>query len=358
MTLSDLAATFALPQVAAFLRVIREGESGQTDAAYSMRWPGKTFSGFADHPRAFEPAPGGTRSSAAGAYQITATTWDDLRRTYPFPDFSPRSQDLACVALLYRRNAVAPLLAGGLETAIARCRTEWTSLPGASQSGRVTMERARQVFQQYGGHLAAPSDTQPSAPIVEADPAHRIVNNQEAPVLPAIIPALLPSIVQMIPAIAQIFGSGSEVSQRNAKAAQVVADTVVAATNSVNLQEAAEKMKADDSARQAAQIAVLAQPDIASLLEVGGGIEAARKAAADPAQIVFWRNPAVLVTAALAPLLYIVVVRVMLYPAEWSETLRAVVVTAIVSGLLGSITGFFLGSSLGSQRKDAVIATK
>lgn len=212
--------------------------------------------------------------------------------------------------------------------------------------------------QLTAGITLALGNIQPAAPVSEADPAHRIVIHQEAPVLPAIIPALLPSIVQMIPAIAQIFGSGSEVSQRNAKAAQVVADTVVAATNSVNLQEAAEKMKADDSARQAAQIAVLAQPDIASLLEVGGGIEAARKAAADPAQIVFWRNPAVLVTAALAPLLYIVVVRVMLYPAEWSETLRAVVVTAIVSGLLGSITGFFLGSSLGSQRKDAVIATK
>ena len=36
----------------------------------------------------------------------------------------------------------------------------------------------------------------------------------------------------------------------------------------------------------------------------------------------------------------------------WSDDIKTLLVTAIVTGALGSITGFFLGSSLGSQRKN------
>jgi hypothetical protein len=49
----------------------------------------------------------------------------------------------------------------------------------------------------------------------------------------------------MIPQLGQLFGSGSEVSNRNIAAAKVVADTVVQATQSTNVQDAIEKMQGD-----------------------------------------------------------------------------------------------------------------
>jgi hypothetical protein len=42
----------------------------------------------------------------------------------------------------------------------------------------------------------------------------------------------------------------------------------------------------------------------------------------------------------------------------WSDDIKMMFVTAIVSGLLGSVTGFFLGSSLGSQKKDAALGAR
>lgn len=173
------------------------------------------------------------------------------------------------------------------------------------------------------------------------------------PMLP-ILAALLPSIVQAIPSLIGVFGSGGEISQRNQKAAQVVADTVVAATGSLNLQEATEKITSDDAARAAASAAVLAQPEIAKFFEVGGGVESARKAANDPNQIPVYRNPAVIVAFALLPLVYLVVYAVVFGQGYWSDEMRSVVVTAVVTGLLGSISGYFLGSSYGSARKDQV----
>lgn len=61
----------------AFLNSIAVGESG---GAYNVRYTprgGETFQETGDHPRIFEKGPHGP-SSAAGRYQFTATTWDDL----------------------------------------------------------------------------------------------------------------------------------------------------------------------------------------------------------------------------------------------------------------------------------------
>jgi len=43
---------------------------------------------------------------------------------------------------------------------------------------------------------------------------------------------------------------------------------------------------------------------------------------------------------------------------KFSQDAKMMVVTAIFSGLLAAGTGFFLGSSLGSQRKTPMIANK
>jgi lysozyme len=139
--------------VQAFLRLIRHGESSQAANAYSMLYGGGLFTGFSDHPRQYFRLADGRRTSAAGAYQITATTWDDLRRSgWNLPDFSPSRQDFAAVALVKRRGALADVVDGRFDRAIEKCRNEWTSLPGAMESS-YSMATAERVLNQYGATI-------------------------------------------------------------------------------------------------------------------------------------------------------------------------------------------------------------
>jgi len=140
------------PNVQAFLRLIRYGESSENKNAYSMLYGGGPFSGFADHPRQYFRLADGRRTSAAGAYQITATTWDALRRQMVLNDFSPDSQDIAAVALVKGRGALSDVVAGRFDRAIAKCRNEWTSLPGAME-GRYNLATAADVLTQYGASI-------------------------------------------------------------------------------------------------------------------------------------------------------------------------------------------------------------
>lgn len=151
----------------AFLRLIRAGESGQTDAAYTVMFGGGHFESFADHPRQVITRNGLT-STAAGAYQFLSRTWDECAKELALPDFSPASQDLAAVFLIYRRGALADVLAGRVELAISRCAKEWASLPGSpyGQPTR-TLAQALATYAQYGGQAAEQprtADPQPAAP--------------------------------------------------------------------------------------------------------------------------------------------------------------------------------------------------
>lgn len=181
--------------VKAFLRVVRAGESwndrddiARDELAYRVRyggWDAQTrkhrppayFTSFDDHPRVYEPTPTGDVSSAAGAFQITATTWDDLRRQFPWlgPTFKPFDQELACALLIYRRGALDDVIDGRLEEAVAKCGREWASLPGSpleDGGSKVAWERVRAVWREWGGgvpHIAeiSPTDAPVSAPIEE-----------------------------------------------------------------------------------------------------------------------------------------------------------------------------------------------
>lgn len=149
MTLSDLRRYLDLSNVAAFLRVIRERESSQDDSAYTVLNGGAHFFDFAAHPYKGQRTPPG---KAAGAYQFIASTWGDVEQQYGMPDFSPASQDAGAVARLIYRGALDDVMAGRFEAAVAKCRHEWTSLPGAAESsGTWTMAKALAVYRQRGG---------------------------------------------------------------------------------------------------------------------------------------------------------------------------------------------------------------
>lgn len=161
--------------VQAFYRAVRQGESRQDDLAYRMRFGGlgqspKYFDSFADHPRVFEPTTGGRKSSAAGAPQVTATTWDEERRKYGWPDFSPQCQDELFVARLIYRRALDAVIAGEFERACFLCGNEWTSLPGGPEENAAT-SRARETYVRWGG-LFEPAET--PAPAAQDDAGEAI----------------------------------------------------------------------------------------------------------------------------------------------------------------------------------------
>lgn len=116
--------------ILAFLALIKYTEG----AGYQTLFGGERFTSFADHPRRRITRMLGGKSitsTAAGAYQFLATTWDDCAKACGLDDFSPHSQDVAALYLIDRRQALPAVLSGDWESAIAACNREWASLPGS-----------------------------------------------------------------------------------------------------------------------------------------------------------------------------------------------------------------------------------
>lgn len=149
------AADLADGNVRAMLRVIRAGEGTSGDNGYRKLFGGRLFEGFADHPRTVVTA-GGYTSSAAGAYQFLASTWDETARVMGLRDFSPASQDRAAVGRIAARGALADVMAGRLSVALRKCSREWASLPGSPYGQPVmSADRAAAVFASAGGEAVA-----------------------------------------------------------------------------------------------------------------------------------------------------------------------------------------------------------
>lgn len=140
--------------VQALLRVIRTGEGTTGANGYRTLFGGGLFDGYADHPRITVKASGYT-STAAGAYQIIASTWDETKRIMGLSDFSPRSQDLAALGRIAARGALEDAKAGQFEMAIKKIAREWASLPGSPYGQPViSWERARAIYASAGGSTA------------------------------------------------------------------------------------------------------------------------------------------------------------------------------------------------------------
>lgn len=137
--------------VLAFLYMIRVCEHSKIAAdsglAYMTVAGGSTFSSFADHPnvtgewsgRPLQPGTcinAGLRppciSTAAGAYQLTAPTWEQFRKAGDYlKDFSPRSQDIAAIRILNYLGVPDKLSSGDVKGAIVLASQKWASLPGS-----------------------------------------------------------------------------------------------------------------------------------------------------------------------------------------------------------------------------------
>jgi len=209
----------------------------------------------------------------------------------------------------------------------------WNRGGGVVMPGLVRRREAERALFQ-----TAPAPVQAAAAVA----AVNLPTDEDKPMLP-VLAALLPTIVGMIPTLTKVFTDGTSVTDRNVVVAQQVGDLIVEATKSTNLQDAVEQMQKDPEKLQAATAAV--QSQFYELIEAGGGgIAGAREFASKPAGNV-WQNPALLVTAALLPLLYVTIWYVFQNTEGFSNEVRAAIASSVVTGVLGSVVGFWLGSS-------------
>lgn len=171
--------------------------------------------------------------------------------------------------------------------------------------------------------------------------------------LPAFIAAALPSVIAAVPALGKLFGSGSEVSERNVKAAEMAVEIAQAAVGARNAQDLTETLAADPSAAVAAQAAVAAR--WLDLTEAGGGgIEGARQAdaaarAGGPGAVL--SSPSMWALVALLPMAYLTVVSVMFnLGGGWPSDVRAALATGVVTLIVGGAAGYYWGSTTTRNR--------
>lgn len=149
----------------AFLWMIRKAEGTATINGYrylfgSTYTKEKLFTSYKDHPKQYfdytDKAGKTISTSAAGAYQITYTTWKALKMKIPLPDFTPANQDAAAIQLIKERNAIKDIEAGRFEDALNKVRRIWASLPGAgANQPEKELAEVRQWYKNAGGYIAA-----------------------------------------------------------------------------------------------------------------------------------------------------------------------------------------------------------
>jgi len=151
------AAMQATPEarLAAFLALIRKFESRNR---YNVVYGGGTFTDYSTHPRIkvyfHDPRraePGNNNyTTAAGAYQITSSTFDDFSRKTKTTDFSPATQDLLAMAILKQSGAYDAIVAGDISSALNLASKRWASLPGStSGQAQQTQAAATSAFDDF-----------------------------------------------------------------------------------------------------------------------------------------------------------------------------------------------------------------
>jgi len=226
MIVLNFASLLTSHNVQAAIRALRLGESWndrldheRDEMAWRVRYhPTRYptfFDDFSQHPRIFEPLPDGSnrRSSAAGALQLTATTWDDICSRYEGvgPEFTPYQQMCAGVALMHMEGALDDVVDGKFDAWLPKLAKRWASLPDSPlQDGgsKRSYAAVRAEYAAWGGTFyedvyVVPPQTQEPAPIEErGQPARpedveRINAQEEQEMAPALILGLLGSLMEI-----------------------------------------------------------------------------------------------------------------------------------------------------------------
>lgn len=104
-------------------------------ADYNTITGGKRFNDFSQHPDVVGMVTKQGPSTAAGRYQITKSTYDDIAPKLGITDFSPESQDRIALELIKRNGALQYVQDGDYQNAIKRLGGTWASLPSSIYAG-------------------------------------------------------------------------------------------------------------------------------------------------------------------------------------------------------------------------------
>lgn len=359
--IGTLAQSLHHENVKAFLRLIRAGESSQGEDAYRMMFGGKLFDSFDHHPN-IKVTANGLTSTAAGAYQFLFRTWAEVSEALMLPDFSPPMQDLAAVYLINRRKALEDVEAGRIEQAIEKCNREWASLPGSpyGQPTR-TLKQALATFKEYGGTLGTDKENVGSIDRSKENveelteilhiPAGEVLPEPPSKPMAPIIAALLPSLVEAIPKLGQLF-KGSDVAQRNVKAAEIAFSVAKEALGATNEQEVVQRVQADPAAAQVVAKAVESNWYLLTTEAGGGGIEGARAADLKASGGDIRKSASFWISVLLLPIVYLFVLSLtgLVGSATWSDDVRAGLAGSIVSAIIGGLVGYYFGQTTSRNR--------
>ena len=164
----DPVATGLKPHEKAFLNAISYKESG---GDYNVRYTpagGAQFDGFEQHPGIFEDGPEGP-SSAAGRYQFTKSTWDDMGGG----SFEPENQDTRALALARQRYQASTgrdldddLISRGMGADImSPLSTTWSALKGNQGAISAEYENSLKRYGEgAGGAVDSAVDDRPRKP--------------------------------------------------------------------------------------------------------------------------------------------------------------------------------------------------
>lgn len=329
--------------VRACLRMIRVGEGTAGEDGYRKLFGGKLFDSFADHPHVLVHA-SGYSSTAAGAYQFLARTWQGLVAQYGFPDFRPDCQDEGAVALIDGRHALELVQAGRIVEAIGLMNKEWASLPG-SPYGQPT----RTLAQALKSYADAGGTSEPQTAPQEAKP-----------MLP-FIAAALPALVEAAPALIRIFGNSPQ-AEKNARAAEILADVAKVATGEPTVEGAVNAIQSDPAKAAAYREAVHQSFDqlVAATIQVSEAEDKSRDAALDRnlqlAQASGGRWLWLLggIAALVVVASYVITAAVLFMPhVTLSDETKAMLIGQIVILGFTTVLAFLFGSNIQNRLRDA-----
>jgi muramidase (phage lysozyme) len=137
------------PKIRAFLDLIGKSEG----ANYNILFGGKTFSDYSKHPNIVISA-SGYNSTAAGKYQFLYKTWRPIQLALNLPDFSPNSQDLACIQLLKQAGVYNHIINNDFPNAIQKACLQWASMPvvWSITDSKGKIHQAGKSYYGQGGH--------------------------------------------------------------------------------------------------------------------------------------------------------------------------------------------------------------
>lgn len=155
---------FALsPNIKAFLSSLAWSEGTDRPGlqvshchGYDVIVGGSLFTDFSRHPQKLVYIPKyKVHSTAAGRYQMIYPTWNVLRARLGLPDFSPESQDAACIELLRECGALPYIVAGKFAQGAQKARRIWASLPGSGNGQREnSVADVQDAYVRAGGVVA------------------------------------------------------------------------------------------------------------------------------------------------------------------------------------------------------------